>query len=155
MFYYSEYLSHIKKEYICGDFMLSFKFFSLFLWALLFYVIVVPGCSVSPPLLNVDTDVLEFGNSLDEQTFWIFNDGGGEMDWKISLEETVPWCSFSPEKGSESGIITVSINRPKVPSGTHSVKLKIESNGGMKEVKILVEGLSEGNIIINILLPPQ
>jgi len=99
------------------------------------------------PVLSISTNVLYFGKTLTEKTFFISNIGGKKanktprtLEWWIQTDSDVKWCQFLPDAGTDSDTVTVTINRIRLSSGEHSAVLTIKSNGGTKELKVHAVG---------------
>ena len=85
-----------------------------------------------PPELSTDPDPMEFefvpGTSL--QTFSIWNEGDGNLEWYVYSDRD--WITIYPDSGTDSGTVTVSVNSAFMYPGMHPGIFTVESNGGTK-----------------------
>ena len=89
--------------------------------------------SVAEPVLEVSTDLLDFGSDLTELTFEISNTGGGELEWEITTGTFDTWFTVEPVSGTtttEQNKITVTVGRdPGVLSQYAGLNKKSSANG--------------------------
>ncbi|HII01637.1 TPA: BACON domain-containing protein [Methanosarcinaceae archaeon] len=89
------------------------------------------------PILAVDPDPLYFSFELiegesDSGEFYISNEGGGDLDWEVSTDE--PWITLSPESGTNSETVTVTVDTEDLsPGEEYEGTITVESNGGDEE----------------------
>ena len=126
-----------------------FSFFILLSTIVLFST----QCSDLPPQLSIDPSLLDFGEETDEMELSISNLGNQTMTWKIAFEDSVSWCRFSPDSGTDDGIVLVTIDRSRLLPGVQQVDLVVESNGGTIKVPVSATSTTTGSIEINEPLP--
>lgn len=99
-----------------------------------------------PPVLAVDPLFIDFeleeGESGEEE-LRISNEGEGDLEWKVSVDES--WVSLSPESGTNSGNVTVTVNTENLNLGEeYEGTVTIESNAESEECIISLNVLQEG-----------
>jgi hypothetical protein len=129
---------------------LCFQFLPAILAAI---VLVFAGCSNQPAKLAVDPSSLDFGEVSDELDLSITNLGTQTLTWKITLEQPVSWCLFSPDSGTDDGMALVTVDRSKLSPGVQNAVLVLESNGGNIKVPVSATGPTTGGIEIHEPLP--
>lgn len=99
------------------------------------------------PKLTLSTTSLNFGTSARSLTFSITNTGSGILAWNGGIDRH--WITIDKNNGNTStsmvDVVTVTVERSGLPSGTHTGKVQINSNGGQDEV----------SVIMSILPPPS
>ena len=89
------------------------------------------------PVIKVNPEVLDFGESATSQAFDISNVGKGTLKWKIT--EEIDWLSCS-ESGGETtndiASIAITVDRSGLGKGTYSETIVVSSNGGSAIVKV-------------------
>ncbi|MGB3182051.1 MAG: carboxypeptidase regulatory-like domain-containing protein [Cyclobacteriaceae bacterium] len=80
------------------------------------------------PILNINTDFIDFGNSDVEKSFSISNAGTGELKWSILTNQ--PWLIAVPESGSGAGEVKIIVNREIVGIDNHQGLVTVRSNAG-------------------------
>lgn len=122
------------------------------------YLKVLPeGKGKEKPVLAVDPDPLSFNFNLaegewDSEEFYISNEGGGDLQWETSANE--PWITLSPESGTNSGIVNVTVDTDDLsPGKEYEGIITIESNGGDEEgsVTLIIGGETKGPDLVNFL----
>jgi len=97
-----------------------------------------------PPELSTDPDPMEFefvpGTSL--QTFSIWNEGDGNLEWYVYSDRD--WITIYPDSGTDSGTVTVSVNSAGMDPGMHPGIFTVESNGGTKTGMIFLHIPEDG-----------
>ena len=93
----------------------------------------------SPPVLEVDSAAMDFGETDTSKTFAVTNSGGGTLEW--SLHEDEEWMSVDVTSGSlestMSETVTVEVDRSKVlTSGEITGTITITSNDGSAEIEV-------------------
>ncbi len=63
------------------------------------------------------------GPKTSDQTFNIYNIGGGSLDWTITDDAT--WLSCTPSSGTNSGEINVSVDPTGLPAGTYTGTINV------------------------------
>ncbi|NYT12285.1 MAG: choice-of-anchor D domain-containing protein [Methanomassiliicoccales archaeon] len=98
---------------------------------------------LSDPVLAYSPTSLDFGTVaigyIGSQTFEIWNDGGGTLDYTIAAG--CGWRTVSPMSGTSTGehdTITVTVNTGGLSGGTYSCTISISSNGGSGSVSVHV-----------------
>ncbi len=102
------------------------------------------------PILQINTDVLDFDTSLSTRSFFIQNGGGGTLSWTIS--ESLNWIDVTPINGStttETDNIQVTANRSVLASGTHTGKITVNSNGGNIDITVNIEVVEQPVLKVN------
>lgn len=99
-----------------------------------------------PPVLAVDPLFIDFeleeGESGEEE-LRISNEGEGDLEWKVSADES--WVSLSPASGTNSGNVTVTVNTENLNLGEeYEGTVTIESNAESEECIISLNVLQEG-----------
>ena len=113
------------------------------------------GITVDYPKLKVTAPDLSFGESSTEKIFTIANDGMGNLEWSIFIENEADWCTASPSEGNGNATITIRVNRQKlIEPGTYPATITVNSNGGNTELTAIVI-TSTGIIIIDTSIPNQ
>ena len=91
----------------------------------------------SEPQLSVSPTSLNFGTTQTQKTFNISNSGGGPLSWNVSKNKS--WISVSPTSGTNSGTVTVNVNRSGLSDGNYNGTVSVTSNGGNKNVSISIQ----------------
>jgi C1A family cysteine protease len=63
------------------------------------------------------------GSTTNAQTFTINNSGTGTLSWTLSGD--AGWLKFSPTSGTNSGVVTISINASGLSSGSYTAYLSV------------------------------
>jgi len=82
------------------------------------------------PKLSMDPGpvIFNFRPETGDQTILISNKGHGTLKWEVSSDRD--WLVVSPESGTDSGTVTVSVNVDGMSSGSYTGNIIVESNGG-------------------------
>ena len=101
--------------------------------------------SALQPLLEIDTDVLEFIDDM-KKYFTLSNKSidtnGIDLQWEITVIDT-DWITVKPQSGMNTANIAVSVDREKITLGTQDTGiLHIVSNGGSTEVTVIAANRS-------------
>lgn len=80
------------------------------------------------PVLIIDTNELEFGETTTSLSFSISNGGGGILTWSAS--ESEDWMGISPVSGNQSDIVNITVDRTGLTPGNYSGDIDVTSNGG-------------------------
>ncbi|KAF5424300.1 MAG: hypothetical protein C5S44_01825 [Candidatus Methanocomedens sp.] len=88
------------------------------------------------PELSVDPDPINFNfrHNTQPQTFSIWNKGGGTLDWEVRSDQD--WIIVSPNSGTNSGTIVVSVNSAGMSADNHMGSIILTSNVGTKTGRI-------------------
>jgi hypothetical protein len=86
------------------------------------------------PVLHVEPDTLNFGNSNLSIPLWIYNHGAAGLVWDVTSDQ--PWLTVTPASGTEDGQVTAAVDRSGFPAGTYYGNLTVNSNGGNKTVPV-------------------
>jgi len=82
---------------------------------------------------------LDFGavgsTSTNPQTFLIENTGTGTMNWSVS--SSANWLTCSPTSGSNSGVVTVSVNGSALTKGTYYGTVTVSSSNATNSPRTL------------------
>ncbi|MDD2229115.1 MAG: carboxypeptidase regulatory-like domain-containing protein [Candidatus Cloacimonetes bacterium] len=89
------------------------------------------------PTLAVDTNTLNFKETLTVLTVGITNFGNGTLNWTVT--DNADWLSVQPSSGINNGKITVTVNRGGLTGGNYTGNVLIASNGGEKTVIVNME----------------
>ena len=93
------------------------------------------GGAVLPPSLN-------FGETSDRQTHTLRNDGGESLGWSATSPQE--WIAISPASGAlppgDEQVVTISIDRTKLGSGSNHGAVDFTSGGGSHSVTVLAMG---------------
>ncbi len=96
---------------------------------------------IQNPVLQINTNILDFGLTVPSRSFFIQNAGGGTLNWTIS--ESLEWLTVDPVNGSTVATgtdnIHVVVDRSVLTHGSHSGKIYVNSNGGNSEITINIE----------------
>jgi hypothetical protein len=90
--------------------------------------------SILPPQTIINRNTFNFGAttagaSTQNQTFYITNGGGGILNWTISPNQS--WLSCTPESGTNTGLVSISVNATGLAVGAHTGFLMIKAPGAM------------------------
>ncbi len=94
---------------------------------------------VQGPVLEVNTNNLNFGTQSTTEIFVISNSGYGDLNWSIVPDEN--WVTVFPSSGTIStgtSAVTVTVDRDGLPDGNHYATLTITSNANSVNLEILV-----------------
>ncbi|MCZ7392314.1 MAG: S-layer protein domain-containing protein [Candidatus Methanoperedens sp.] len=87
-----------------------------------------------PPSLNFD---LTSGMDSGYQTLSVSNSGGGHLSWSVSTDEP-SWIRIYPEKGTDSGTVSLYINTANLNPGKYKGTITVTSNGGVKTGNVYI-----------------
>ncbi|HII01638.1 TPA: BACON domain-containing protein [Methanosarcinaceae archaeon] len=78
------------------------------------------------------------------EKFYISNEGGGDLEWEVSR----PWIPLNQESGTNSSIVTVTVDTYGLSPGEgYEGNITIESNGGTEEGIVYLNVLGEEPIL--------
>jgi hypothetical protein len=105
----------------------------------------------TPPAIAVNREQLNFGyeiggNLPGSQIFSISNSGGGTLNWTVN--DNAEWLNCSPTSGTNSGVVTVSIDPTGLSSGTYTGSLSVEdtnASNSPQTVNVSLEVYSSGS----------
>lgn len=102
--------------------------------------------------LNVQTDIVNFGNNETSKKIVIQNTGGSQLNWNASKSQT--WLQVKPTSSgnlnrNESIELSLTVNRANLLPNKYDDIVKVISNGGNKDVQIKME-VSPSNSILDI-----
>jgi hypothetical protein len=86
-----------------------------------------PVIILNPPSLNFGADTV--GNSSGNQSFQVSNGGGGTLTWTVTADQG--WITYTPAGGSDSGIVTVSVDPSGKTAGTYSGTITVSDPGAV------------------------
>ncbi|MBC2697014.1 MAG: hypothetical protein HF976_15230 [ANME-2 cluster archaeon] len=97
-----------------------------------------------PPELSTDPDPInfEFVPGIGAQTFSIWNDGDGTLEWDVYSDRD--WIIVSPDVGTDDGTVSVILNSAGMYPGRHTGRITVESNGGTKTGMIFLHIPEDG-----------
>src|SRR5574340_667092 len=120
------------------------------------------GPAVSPtdstsPVLSLSTTNLAFTSSIGAvpatQTVAISNLGGGTMSWTAS--DSQAWLSVSPASGTDSGVLTVSVNPAGLAAGNYTGAITVTASGASGSPKTINVTLSiAASVTASLSVPP-
>ena len=108
-------------------------------------VIQGPSLFVSPDLSH-DFGQINQGDST-SWDFSIWNTGDGTLNW--SIVDNQPWITVNPQKGTNSGIVTVEVNTVDLDNGYYSDTITINSNGGNESGKIEMDVIQGPSLLVS------
>ena len=90
----------------------------------------------NPLELSIDPDPINFNfrHDTQAQTFSIWNEGGGNLDWEVRSDQD--WIIVSPNSGTNSGTIVVSVNSAGMSPDNYMGSIILTSNVGSKTGRI-------------------
>ncbi len=98
-----------------------------------------PSSANCPCKLSVAPTSLIFGTSEDQKSFVVSNAGGRTLTWTVS--EKPDWISCSPNSGSESQTVLVTLNRALLAVGSNSGNIVVASpDGGVASIDVTATG---------------
>lgn len=89
--------------------------------------------AVSPDPISFSLNRMNEGET-DYQTFRIYNDAEGTLEWSVSANQ--PWITVSPAYGTDAGTVRIDVNTKGLSGGSHYGTITIESNGGTKTIPL-------------------
>lgn len=107
------------------------------------------GCPQTTPILAVDPAALDFGTEATQDTFTIFNRGGGSLPWSVSASE--PWLAADRTTGAVStgtDRVRLTVDRLGLSPGTYQGTVTVRS--GSQESRVHVAMAVAGNPAINV-----
>ncbi|MBC2697016.1 MAG: hypothetical protein HF976_15220 [ANME-2 cluster archaeon] len=120
--------------------------------AIILILIITPELSTNPDPIDFD-----FVPGTGAQTFSIWNDGYRTLEWDVSSDQD--WIIVSPDSGTESGTVSVSVNSGGMDLGLHTGIITVESNGGTKTGRISLvitdETILDAPVIHNFSAEPK
>jgi len=89
-----------------------------------------------PPELAIDQDPFnfDFEPETSAQTFSIWNDGDGTLEWDVYSDQD--WIIVSPDTGTDDGTVSVNVNSAGMDPGRHTGRITVESNGGIETGRV-------------------
>jgi streptogramin lyase len=91
------------------------------------------------PELSVTPTVLQLGADETTGSFTVFNNGGGDLTWSVS--ESEDWIvGLDPATGTNSGSVTVTVDRSGLGGGDYAGTVSVSSNGGSATVQVQLGG---------------
>jgi formylglycine-generating enzyme required for sulfatase activity len=100
-------------------------------------VVIAVRMEVSDNPLSVDSDWLDFGEELTNQSVGLRNTGSGSLDWEVRIQAT--WLKISPLEGSvleEEEQIVFAVDRRGLPAGTYTTRVAFVASGRQREVVV-------------------
>jgi len=92
-------------------------------------IILLPNEDMLPELsIYPDPIDFDFVPGTGAQTFSIWNDGDGTLEWDVYSDRD--WIIVSPDSGTDSGTVSVIVNSADMDPGRHTGRITVESNGG-------------------------
>jgi hypothetical protein len=83
-----------------------------------------------PPELSIYPDSIDFDfvPGTGAQTFSIWNDGDGNLDWDVYSNRD--WIMVSRDDGTDPGTVSVNVNSAGMYPGNYTGRITVKSNGG-------------------------
>jgi len=91
----------------------------------------------SSPILSVNPNSLDFGETENSKAFQITNNGTGSLNWNIISNQA--WLTVNQSAGTNSSLITVTVNKTGMTKGTYSGVLSVGSNGGNEQITVTMK----------------
>lgn len=91
----------------------------------------------SVPILSINPNSFDFGETENSKTLQIANNGTGSLNWNIISNQT--WLTVSQSSGTNSSLVTVTINKAGMVKGTYSGILSVGSNVGNEQVTVTMK----------------
>jgi len=86
-----------------------------------------PAIVLNPDQLNFGADIS--GNMSEPQWFTVSNGGGGTLNWTVTADQG--WISFTPASGTDSGVVTVTVDPSGLAVGTYNGTVSVsDPNAG-------------------------
>ena len=84
-----------------------------------------------PPTISLSPTSLYFaysigGSTPGAQTFLVSNSGGGTLSW--TLTEDASWLNVSPSSGTNSGLVTVTVDPTGLAAGTYNKSIQVSDS---------------------------
>ncbi len=102
------------------------------------------------PILQVNTNSLDFGDNLTTLSFVISNIGDDTLNWNISDNQA--WIEVSQTNGSTnpngSNNINVTVDRTGLANGTHTGEINVTSDGGDHTIDVSLN-VTPAQLIVN------
>jgi hypothetical protein len=107
----------------------------------------IPNPSTTPPQLQLSPPSLDFGDSVVERSFIVYNSGDEPLDWTAETEAR--WVTITPSSGRvsphSSSSVAVRVLRGGLAIGTHETDVQFDSNGGTRSGGILAHVSGPGS----------
>jgi len=103
-----------------------------------------------PPQLYVNPTELDFGYTTEALPFNIQNLGGGKVNWTIDDSTFPAWVNVDKlggDTGSETDVVTVSVDRSILTPGAYECNIHVDSDAGDDYVHVVV---AVANPVLNI-----
>jgi len=78
---------------------------------------------------SVNFGYVDQGPALCDQSFFIYNQGGGWLEWKADVDPTTTWLSVEPASGTGAMFVKVKVNPAGMTVGTYTSKITISASG--------------------------
>jgi hypothetical protein len=92
-------------------------------------IILLPNEDMSPELsIYPDPIDFDFVPGTGAQTFSIWNDGDGNLDWDVYSNRD--WIMVSRDYGTDPGTVSVNVNSAAMYPGNYTGRITVKSNGG-------------------------
>ncbi len=118
--------------------------------------VISTGGSVTPPepILTVAVDTLKFGTTENQRSLTIANTGAATLNWTAVENPDANWLTgFTPTTGSITNgspqDVTIQVNRTGLAAGTYRTTLQLSSNGGNKNVVIVIDVPGEPKLAVS------
>ena len=92
---------------------------------------------ITPIVLIIDPNSLNFGSEETNLSFTISNTGNGELNWSLIPNQN--WITANPTSGSlinNSEDVLVTVNRSGLTPDTYNGSISLTSNGGNQDINI-------------------
>lgn len=101
--------------------------------------IVVDHTVVQDPAISLSTGSLSFTGS-GSKTFNVSNSGDGNLNWSVSDNKS--WISVSPTSGTNSGTVTVTVNKSGLAAGTYNGTVTVSSTNASNSPQTVAVSLT-------------
>ena len=101
--------------------------------------------STEHPVITLDRDQLNAcaitgGSTTGDQTFSISNSGDGTLNWNVTAN--AGWLDCSPVSGSDSGIVTVSVDASGLAAGTYTGTISVSDSNASNSPQTVTVNLT-------------
>jgi len=88
-------------------------------------------------LIRAEPGYLDFGRDREELTFMVkFRETGNALDWRIM--QAPEWVTCTPDHGDGVDIVTVTVDRGRVGTGTTTTTMKLVGSTDYADIRLSV-----------------
>ncbi|MFQ5768915.1 MAG: BACON domain-containing protein [bacterium] len=91
--------------------------------------------------LSLSVPMIVYESSENSKPLEIRNLGAGKLNWNISKLGNLPWLEVNPTSGENNMMVTVTVDRSGVNTGSYFGALVISSTGGIDTVSVAMSKL--------------